>query len=132
MRLWQQPCTTLDHKCKRFLCSRIGEPRVKQYGRHLNGTVRNGGPVGVAVSVEGEAGRKPSLEPLIRLVAEDLKAVNQVIIERMDSPVALIPQLASHVVAAGGKRLRPMLTLAAARLCAYPGRCGDGPGSRRA
>ncbi|MBL8659692.1 MAG: polyprenyl synthetase family protein [Rhodospirillales bacterium] len=40
----------------------------------------------------------------------------------MDSPVALIPQLASHVVAAGGKRLRPMLTLAAARLCAYPGR----------
>ncbi len=44
------------------------------------------------------------------------------IIERMDSPVALIPQLASHVVAAGGKRLRPMLTLAAARLCGYSGR----------
>lgn len=78
--------------------------------------------MGVAVSVEGETERKPSLEPLIGLVAEDLKAVNQVIIERMDSPVALIPQLASHVVAAGGKRLRPMLTLAAARLCGYQGR----------
>jgi octaprenyl-diphosphate synthase len=38
----------------------------------------------------------------------------------MDSPVALIPQLAAHIVAAGGKRLRPLLTLAAARLCGYP------------
>ncbi|NJO55805.1 MAG: polyprenyl synthetase family protein [Rhodospirillales bacterium] len=39
----------------------------------------------------------------------------------MKSPVALIPQLAGHVIAAGGKRLRPMLTLAAARLCGYEG-----------
>ncbi|MBN8898566.1 MAG: polyprenyl synthetase family protein [Rhodospirillales bacterium] len=42
----------------------------------------------------------------------------------MDSPVALIPQLAAHIVAAGGKRLRPLLTLAAARLCGYPGPAG--------
>jgi octaprenyl-diphosphate synthase len=39
----------------------------------------------------------------------------------MDSPVALIPQLAAHLVAAGGKRLRPLLTLASARLCGYEG-----------
>ena len=39
----------------------------------------------------------------------------------MHSPVALIPQLAGHIVAAGGKRLRPMLTLACARLCGYRG-----------
>jgi octaprenyl-diphosphate synthase len=39
----------------------------------------------------------------------------------MQSPVALIPQLASHIVAAGGKRLRPMLTLASAQLCGYQG-----------
>jgi octaprenyl-diphosphate synthase len=39
----------------------------------------------------------------------------------MDSPVALIPQLAAHIVAAGGKRLRPLLTLACARLCGYQG-----------
>jgi octaprenyl-diphosphate synthase len=45
----------------------------------------------------------------------------------MASPVALIPQLAGHIVAAGGKRLRPMLTLAAARLCGYRG----GPGKAR-
>lgn len=83
--------------------------------------VRKGGLVSVAVSLDDETQRKPSLDPLIALVADDLKAVNRVIIERMDSPVTLIPQLASHVVAAGGKRLRPMLTLAAARLCGYSG-----------
>ena len=43
----------------------------------------------------------------------------QLIVERMQSPVALIPQLAGHIVAAGGKRLRPMLTLGCARLCGY-------------
>lgn len=78
--------------------------------------------MGVAVSLDDESNRKPSLDPLLALVADDLQAVNRVIIERMDSPVALIPQLASHVVAAGGKRLRPMLTLASARLCGYSGR----------
>jgi octaprenyl-diphosphate synthase len=39
----------------------------------------------------------------------------------MQSPVALIPQLAGHIIAAGGKRLRPMLTLATARMCGYRG-----------
>src|SRR5262245_58994120 len=39
----------------------------------------------------------------------------------MQSPVALIPQLAGHIVASGGKRLRPMLTLGCARLCGYHG-----------
>ncbi|MDJ0945489.1 MAG: polyprenyl synthetase family protein [Kiloniellales bacterium] len=55
------------------------------------------------------------------LVGDDLKAVNATILARMDSPVALIPQLAGHIIAAGGKRLRPMLTLASARLCGYQG-----------
>ena len=50
-----------------------------------------------------------------------MQRVNQLIVERMHSPVALIPQLAGHIVSAGGKRLRPMLTLAAARLCGYRG-----------
>ena len=67
------------------------------------------------------AGESASLDPLSDLVGEDLKAVNALILERMQSPVALIPQLAGHIVAAGGKRLRPMLTLAAARLCGYTG-----------
>jgi octaprenyl-diphosphate synthase len=63
----------------------------------------------------------PSLDPLFSLLAADLGRVNQVIVSRMHSPVALIPQLASHIVSAGGKRLRPMLTLGCARLCGYQG-----------
>lgn len=64
---------------------------------------------------------KSGLEPLSALVADDLQAVNRLIVEHMHSPVAMIPQLASHIVAAGGKRLRPMLTLASAKLCDYQG-----------
>ena len=61
------------------------------------------------------------MDALSELVGEDLKRVNEVIVTRMQSPVALIPQLAGHLIAAGGKRLRPMLTLGAARLCRYGG-----------
>ncbi|MCW8084311.1 polyprenyl synthetase family protein [Sabulicella glaciei] len=61
-----------------------------------------------------------ALARLTALVQADLEATNRAIVERMHSPVALIPQLAAHLVAAGGKRLRPLLTLAAARLCGYP------------
>ena len=39
----------------------------------------------------------------------------------MQSPVELIPQLAGYIIAAGGKRLRPVLTLASSRLCGYEG-----------
>ncbi len=60
-----------------------------------------------------------ALARLTVLLREDLEACNRAIVARMDSPVALIPQLAAHIVAAGGKRLRPLLTLAAARLCGY-------------
>jgi len=62
-----------------------------------------------------------ALTALVRLVQEDLEACNRLIIARMQSPVQLIPQLAAHLIAAGGKRLRPLLTLAAARLCGYRG-----------
>jgi len=65
-----------------------------------------------------------ALSALVALVGEDLEACNRTIVARMDSPVALIPNLAAHIVAAGGKRLRPLLTLAAARLCGYPGERG--------
>src|SRR3954464_15174289 len=67
------------------------------------------------------AARAPSLEPMIQLVAADLNHVNAVILERMQSDVALIPELAGHLIAGGGKRMRPMLTLACARLLDYPG-----------
>src|SRR3954462_5101745 len=47
--------------------------------------------------------------------------VNAVILERMQSEIPLIPELAGHLIAGGGKRMRPMLTLACARLLDYPG-----------
>jgi octaprenyl-diphosphate synthase len=55
------------------------------------------------------------------LVANDMNGVNAVILERMQSRVALIPELAGHLIAGGGKRMRPMLTLASAALLGYPG-----------
>ena len=78
--------------------------------------------VAPVTSVDGKLDpAKPSLDPLFRLLGADLSRVNRLIVERMHSPVALIPQLAGHIVGAGGKRLRPMLTLASARLCGYQG-----------
>src|SRR6185295_13024858 len=55
------------------------------------------------------------------LVGNDMNGVNAVILERMQSKVALIPELAGHLIAGGGKRMRPMLTLACAVLLGYPG-----------
>jgi octaprenyl-diphosphate synthase len=62
-----------------------------------------------------------ALGRITAMLEPELLATNQAIVARMDSPVALIPQLAAHLVAAGGKRLRPLLTLAAAKLCGYEG-----------
>ncbi len=77
--------------------------------------------VGIVVELDGKRGKKPSFDELTAIVADDMKRVNQQILKRMESPVALIPQLAGHVISAGGKRLRPMLTLASAKLCGYHG-----------
>ena len=63
----------------------------------------------------------PSLDPIMALTAEGMNAVNSVILERMQSKVAMIPELAGHLIAGGGKRMRPMLTLASACLLDYPG-----------
>lgn len=65
--------------------------------------------------------RPDALAVLAEAVADDMEAVNQIIIQRMQSDVPMIPELASHIVAAGGKRLRPLLALAATRLCGYRG-----------
>ncbi|MGE5505589.1 MAG: polyprenyl synthetase family protein [Actinomycetota bacterium] len=76
----------------------------------------------IVVSLEDERSRKAkSLDALVSLVDGDLAKVNKTIVERMHSPVELIPQLAGHIIAAGGKRLRPVLTLASARLCGHKG-----------
>ena len=63
----------------------------------------------------------PSLDPMVRLVTGDMNLVNAVILSRMESQIPLIPELAGHLIAGGGKRMRPMLTLASARLLGYTG-----------
>lgn len=60
-------------------------------------------------------------QQLWTISADDMGAVDAIILERMHSPVGMIPDLAQHLVGAGGKRLRPLLTVATARLCGYKG-----------
>jgi octaprenyl-diphosphate synthase len=68
-----------------------------------------------------EATAKPH-ERLAEYLAADMEAVGRVIRARMASEHApRIPEVTAHLVEAGGKRLRPMLTLAAARMCGYEG-----------
>ena len=62
-----------------------------------------------------------SLDPMVALVTGDMNMVNAVILSRMQSQIPLIPELAGHLIAGGGKRMRPMLTLASARLLGYMG-----------
>jgi len=61
------------------------------------------------------------LQPLLDLVAGDMADVNRIILDKAISDVELIPKLAHHLIDSGGKRLRPMLTIAAAKLCGYEG-----------
>ena len=76
---------------------------------------------GMSATIHQLSARTPSLDPMMALVAHDLNAVNSVILERMQSDIPLIPELAGHLIAGGGKRMRPMLTLACAKLLDYPG-----------
>ena len=75
----------------------------------------------MSATVHRLAGHEPSLDPMIRLVADDMNRVNDAIRHRMQSEIPLIPELAGHLIAGGGKRMRPMLTLASARLLDYSG-----------
>lgn len=61
------------------------------------------------------------VEQLYALVQDDMDAADRLIHERMASSTQIIPSLAQHLIDSGGKRLRPLLTLAAARMCGYTG-----------
>ncbi|GEP05763.1 polyprenyl synthetase family protein [Methylobacterium oxalidis] len=81
--------------------------------------------MGVVVSFdEGRSDPEASLTDLVALVAGGMERVNGMILSRTGSDVAMIPEVANHLIASGGKRLRPILTLATADLCGYAG--GDG------
>lgn len=75
--------------------------------------------MGVVVPLSAAEAKEASLAPLLKLVAADMEKVNAQILSHAQSHVDLIPQLAQHLIDSGGKRLRPMLTIAAARMCGY-------------
>src|SRR5262249_55330347 len=75
----------------------------------------------VAAIVPFESAREPSIDPLVDLVAADMERVNATIVSRTGSEVTMIPEVANHLISSGGKRLRPILTIAMAQLGGYPG-----------
>ena len=75
----------------------------------------------MAVVVPFESPQGASIERLVALVASDMERVNQTILARTGSEVTMIPEVANHLISSGGKRLRPMLTLALAKLAGYSG-----------
>lgn len=75
----------------------------------------------MAVVVPFENHQGASIEPLVNLVAGDMERVNATILSRTGSEVTMIPEVANHLISSGGKRLRPMLTLAMAGLSEYGG-----------
>ncbi|MCG8558645.1 MAG: polyprenyl synthetase family protein [Hyphomicrobiales bacterium] len=77
--------------------------------------------MGVVVPLSGTREGQASLEPLLTLVNDDMASVNRIILDKARSDVDLIPELARHLIDSGGKRLRPMLTIAAAHMCGYRG-----------
>ena len=77
--------------------------------------------MGIVIPLEEKRPVQASIAPLMDLVAQDMKLVNQLILSKTGSDVEMIPEVAKHLIDSGGKRLRPMLTLAAAQMCDYQG-----------
>lgn len=75
--------------------------------------------VGVVVPFEDKA--EPGIGRLVDLTKTDMERVNAMILSRTGSEVTMIPEVANHLISSGGKRLRPMLTLATAQLTGYDG-----------
>ena len=78
--------------------------------------------MGVVIPFDGAAERAtPSLDRLVALTVQDMGLINDLILEKAQSHVELIPEIAGHLINSGGNRIRPMLTVAAARMCGYSG-----------
>jgi octaprenyl-diphosphate synthase len=75
----------------------------------------------LAVIVPFESHTAHSVDPLVALVQADMERVNTTVVARTGSEVTMIPEVANHLISSGGKRLRPMLTLAMAQLAGYRG-----------
>lgn len=75
----------------------------------------------VATTYSDSQSRRPSIQPLVDLVSPGMADVNELILSKAGSNVELIPEIAKHLISSGGKRLRPMLTLAFADMFSYQG-----------
>jgi octaprenyl-diphosphate synthase len=75
----------------------------------------------LAVIIPFESVAPASVDRLVDLVAADMDRVNAAILARTGSEVTMIPEVANHLINSGGKRLRPILTVAMARLAGYAG-----------
>ena len=75
----------------------------------------------MAVVIPFESQPSATINRLVELVFPDMERVNAAILARTGSQVTMIPEVANHLINSGGKRLRPMLTLAMARLAGYDG-----------
>ena len=104
----------------------LSVPKVKPY-RTLPGTSRRLAPQCVAPArpilgtMAYSLERSMTLEQIRGLVTADFEAVDRVVKQRLHSQVALVDQVATYIIYAGGKRLRPLLVLLAARACGHAG-----------
>src|SRR5690606_7193898 len=62
-----------------------------------------------------------TLLPLQSLLADEMRAVDEVVRARLHSDVVLVRQVAEHIIGSGGKRMRPALVILAAGACGYSG-----------
>ncbi len=77
--------------------------------------------MGVVIPLEENKNKHASVKPLVDLTKPGMDRVNQLILSKAGSDVQMIPEVANHLISSGGKRLRPMLTLASAALFDYQG-----------
>ncbi len=101
-------CAAVNRLAARVAAHYVGTNNKMVVSPHVNAPAQ----------IRQDAALSPA-QALWDLTGEDMAAVDALILERMQSSVGLIPDLAEHLVGAGGKRLRPLLTITAAQLCEY-------------
>lgn len=77
--------------------------------------------MGVVIPLDESKNKQASIKPLVDLTRADMERVNQLILSKAGSDVQMIPEVANHLISSGGKRLRPMLTIASASIFDYQG-----------
>jgi octaprenyl-diphosphate synthase len=77
--------------------------------------------LGVVIPLDESKNKQASIKPIVDLTKADMERVNQLILSKAGSDVQMIPEVANHLISSGGKRLRPMLTIAAASMFGYQG-----------